>query len=134
MLLQQDGVTEFTWFDLYIKLVAIRPYIKTKLPSIWQDDAKPWKSQKSIEKSRIQDIKIHMNRGGWRCADFVDNFKFYGKRGKTPLFEISDKNRDISTDAWIEAANLVRLPKVIYLIVDGKQIPTSKEDFIESLM
>ena len=76
MLLQQDGVTEFTWFDLYIKMVAIRSYIKTKLPSIWQDDAKPWKSQNSIEKSRIQDIKIRMNRGGWRCADFVDNFKF----------------------------------------------------------
>ena len=25
------------------------------------------------------------------------------------------------------------LPKVIYRIVDGKQIPTSKEDFIESI-
>ena len=127
---------QFSCYDIYYKMVEICQFTKWN-PAPWGDSFKAWELQKTVKKSRIQDIRNFMNRDSRKRADFDDNFKFYGKRGRTPFFEISDKIRIIAEYTWKNVEEIERLtfelPKVIYRIVDGNRIPTSKVDFIESV-
>jgi hypothetical protein len=100
--------SQFSCFDIYDKMLEIFTFIQWK-PAPWVDGFEGWTLQRTVLQSRTQDIRNFMNYSSRPRADFSDNFTFYGKRGKTPFFEISDKNRRLAEDTWKTVEEIERI-------------------------
>jgi hypothetical protein len=100
--------SQFSCFDIYDKMLEIFTFTKWS-PAPWVDGFKAWALQKTVLQSRIQDIRTFMNYSSRPRADFSDNFTFYGKRGITPFFEISDKNRRLAEETWKTVEEIERI-------------------------
>ena len=110
--------------DVFIKLVEIDPFLDTKrYPPNWKEDL-AWKSGGTVLEG--DGVRLHKVRK-WSNRKLI-------KVGRN-RYTLSDDDRAKAVKTLNKIERLTfELPKVIYRIVDGVRIPTSREDFIEQMM
>ena len=110
--------------DLFIKLVEIDPFVDTKrYPPNWKEDL-AWKCGATVLTG--DGVRLHKVRE-WSNRKLI-------KVGRN-RYTLSDDDRAKAVKTLNKIERLTfELPKVIYRIVDGMRIPTSREDSIVKMM